>query len=237
MATLDIEFLWPVAVAGYEIKEIDQGGLPGPYLVARGAEQRWQNPVAFHPALFRQFADLPLAPPDKAMAAFIDFASKFGLLLGPYSRMVAQNRGADRPPIYSIFGDEEPYHLDRVELWLTHVRRLRRLVSEWDRALRAGDDARPDYRDLLPRPTLFVDLVDRAGRPSLSFRPGSLLSAIDLQFYQAVTGTIELKACEHCGQWFERGLGTDRGRKARFCSDQCRFGFNNDKRARKGRTE
>lgn len=248
MPKLDIEFAWPVAVAGYEIREIAdlRAGGPGAFLVACGTEHRWHNPIAFHPALFRQFAALPETP-----AACADFASKFGLLFGPTPRVSSIERGPELPPVFA-WVQHDVVHSDSIAVWLLQIRRLRRLVEDWDRARSTGESTAPDYRDLMPKPRLIVDLIDRAApkvlappvprfsadfvehrpRPSLNFSPNNLLSAIDLQFYQAIAGMTELRACENCGTWFECGPGGTRRSASRFCSDACRFNFHN---ARKGK--
>lgn len=224
MPKLDVEFAWPVAVAGYEIKP---DGLSGAVLVARGGEQRWDNPLAFNPALFRRFASLP-----ETAAACADFASKFGLLFGEAPNISATDRGADLPPLVTWI-DGDVVHRDTIDEWLWQIRRLRRLVKHWDQARAAGGNTAPDYRDMRS-PRLIVDLVARADKPGLSLRPDCLLSAIDLQFYQAITGMTELRACEHCGDWFECGPGGGRRTVSRFCSDRCRFNFHNERRSKGG---
>ena len=115
--------------------------------------------------------------------------------------------------------------------WLLHIQRVRRLVENWDRATASTEDHRPYWKDLRS-PWLHIELVERGGQPGIAFVPDSLLSAIDLQFYQAISGMTEIKACEHCGTWFERGPGRDRRGKSRFCSDSCRFKFHNARRVK-----
>ena len=64
------------------------------------------------------------------------------------------------------------------------------------------------------------------------FRPNSLLDALWLQFGQAVTRGAQLRACEHCGAWFEAGAGTGRRADAKFCSDEHRITHNSLKRSK-----
>ncbi|MGI4815728.1 MAG: hypothetical protein ACRYGG_20665 [Janthinobacterium lividum] len=52
-------------------------------------------------------------------------------------------------------------------------------------------------------------------------RPPHLLAALWLQFAQAVTGDLELVACEGCGKHFQRGPGARRA-DAVTCSPSCR---------------
>lgn len=55
----------------------------------------------------------------------------------------------------------------------------------------------------------------------LIFVPPNLLGAMWLQFAQAVTGELELYACDACGKFFQRGPGGRRA-DATTCSDACR---------------
>jgi hypothetical protein len=53
------------------------------------------------------------------------------------------------------------------------------------------------------------------------FQPPNLLTAMWLQFAQAVTGEFQLKICEGCGKYFQVGPGGRRA-DATTCSDACR---------------
>jgi hypothetical protein len=219
---LDIEFTWPVAVAGYRVAEPADGGS---YLVARGEANRWRNPVAENPDLFRRFALLPETP-----AGCIEFANEHGLLFGVgYEPICSVDRDPAREP--GEFCMEVPR--DSIGEWLQQIRRLRRLVDGWNRARKAGETTALDYRDMRS-PRLVVDLIARAGKPGLSQRPDCLLSAIDLQFYQAVAGMTDLRECEECGDWFECGPGGGRRTVSRFCTSRCRDKFHNKRRSKGG---
>jgi hypothetical protein len=69
--------------------------------------------------------------------------------------------------------------------------------------------------------------------PRWAFNPNTLLDALWLQFGQAITRGAQIRSCQHCGAWFEAGLGTGRRADAKFCSDGHRIAFNSLKR-RKG---
>ena len=62
-----------------------------------------------------------------------------------------------------------------------------------------------------------------AARPALRFRPGSLLSAILVQYLDDVTGGAELRECARpgCTEWFKYGPGTNRRETARYCTPKC----------------
>jgi hypothetical protein len=240
MATIDVDFEWPVAVGGYEV--CDYGARPGPptllapssalikiaalaaggiaaseppsdlvrvgpwgtHLVPCGATLRWHQPLAFHPFLFMQFATL-----DQRAAACAEFASNFGLLL---------TRGE---------GTED------VEIWFHHIGRFRRLVDLWQSGPPVAVLTRSEPDDLREA-AIGAKLVWRDGRPGLSMTPDTLISALRLQFMQAIADMREIKSCDQCGRWFERGPGKDRRGKSRFCSDACRFGFHNERRSKGG---
>jgi hypothetical protein len=226
MPKLDIEFAWPVALAGYAINKIahpDKSG-SGLFLVAQGDEMRWRNPLAENPVLFRRFALLP----DTA-AACIEFANEYGLLFGvDYREIEPVDRARLEDPSRPAFFE---FDRDSIDEWSRQIRRLQRLVERWDRARAAGESTAPYWEDLR-RPQLTVDLVLRSGRPGICLQPDCLLSGIDLQFYQAVAGMTELRACEQCGDWFECGPGGGRRTVSRFCSDRCRFNFHNERRSK-----
>jgi hypothetical protein len=71
-----------------------------------------------------------------------------------------------------------------------------------------------------------------AKSPRWCFRPNTLLDALWLQFGQSVTRGMQLRACLHCGTWFETGAGTGRRADAKFCSDEHRVAFNSLKRSK-----
>jgi hypothetical protein len=63
------------------------------------------------------------------------------------------------------------------------------------------------------------------------FTPNSLLDALWLQVGQTVTRGVQLRICEHCGDWFEAGAGTGRRAGARFCCHQHQITHNSLKRS------
>jgi hypothetical protein len=69
-------------------------------------------------------------------------------------------------------------------------------------------------------------------RPKLRLSPSSLRDALWLQFGQALSADASLRQCQHCGAWFEAGVGTIRRRDAKFCSNQHRIAFNSLKRSK-----
>lgn len=58
---------------------------------------------------------------------------------------------------------------------------------------------------------------DQAGL-RLEIRPRDLIDALWLQFAQHVSSGKRVRACLHCGNWFECGPGTPRRADATFCS-------------------
>jgi hypothetical protein len=68
-------------------------------------------------------------------------------------------------------------------------------------------------------------------RPTLQFTPKHLLSALWLQLAEYLGGEPNLFECRHCGETFERGVGTDRRGDAKYCSDAHREVFNSKKRS------
>lgn len=68
--------------------------------------------------------------------------------------------------------------------------------------------------------------------PVWSFQAMCLRDALWLQFGQAMMRGAQLRACLHCADWFEAGVGTGRRADAKFCSDEHRVAFNSLKRSK-----
>lgn len=241
LSILDIEFEWPVASCGYVVREVspaprEQPQQPSEYrsfglwkvlytpppslfdqqpgglfIVPRCAETDFciKRPLALNPNLYLQFARL-----DDDPKAFADFATSWGYLFGWSYK---QKEGE------SVFTWREEH-------------RLLRQALEWaeldPRHLLHFDAIEPESGGSRVAPGLNATPT-WTGKLSLRFRPASLVGALWLQFMQAVTQGGEIRSCDQCGTWFERGPGTARGRKARFCSDVCRFGFHNQRRTKR----
>jgi len=65
--------------------------------------------------------------------------------------------------------------------------------------------------------------------------PPTLLDAVWLQFGQALASNAQLRQCDHCGKWFEAGIGTGRRADAKFCSSECQIEHKSLQRSRKDR--
>ena len=219
MPVLDLSFEWPVDDAGYQLV------MPkvAPKVAPKKRQRSGRGPVALpvstvlseldlnpwikrrdgplrmtrpldHKTLFVDFARL-----DGSEDSCIEFASRFG-----YLGMLGQDVGTDGEPIV---------------LWRHRIDEMRRLVEAWQ-ANPAGFVPDREMRISL----LEASLVPLDGRAVLRIRPQSLLSAITLQFAQAVSTGLDIRNCDHCGKLFEIG-GGGRTRKARFCSDRCRTDY------------
>jgi hypothetical protein len=222
MAILDIEFEWPVATAGYVLQEREGENVflatktaPGPSFIVTeivpvGRATNRKVPLATNRELYLQFAELEDNP-----AAFVEFATAWGLLT------------AWGLPGNTERGERGTTGGELVGTWSDAVARLKSAVAVAQR----DPDKLVDFAGRA-EPALVARLV-RTGRarPSLRVTPRSLLHGLWLQLYEAVSLNTEIKNCDRCGRWFERGAETDRGRKARFCSDTCRFGFHNERRS------
>lgn len=62
------------------------------------------------------------------------------------------------------------------------------------------------------------------------FFPNDLLELLRLQFLHAMLGSKSLVTCPMCGNFFERGVGTERRGDALFCCDGHRIKFNSQRR-------
>lgn len=170
------------------------------------------EPLAEQPGLFRTFADTK-ASPDGAL----DFANRFGLLGIQTTLRVVIGPSADSPhrSVVSL--------AERVDQWLKAIRAMRRLCGLWD-AGRRKDAAilldaaiRNDERPIVPSVFFRED-----GQLKLTIRPSGLWTAMLLQAALAFAGNLGLRACAHCGRWFNYGTGTGRRNTALYCSGGCR---------------
>jgi hypothetical protein len=121
---------------------------------------------------------------------------------------------------------------DIVELVMHHARAMRELLTATAEGRPPSSDGGPVYigSDSTVHAAVIWDPATKS--PRWCFRPNTLLDALWLQFGQAVTRGARLRACEHCGAWFEAGAGTGRRADARFCSGEHRIAFNSLKRSR-----
>jgi hypothetical protein len=122
---------------------------------------------------------------------------------------------------------------DDVELVMLQANYMRKVLRSW-----AGYQKRLN-RPLGPPPTGAFATLDAmvVWDPTLNalkwqLRPRVLLDALWLQLGQAITAGLQIRICEHCGNWFEAGRGTGRRLDAKFCSDEHRIAFNSLKRSK-----
>jgi hypothetical protein len=80
---------------------------------------------------------------------------------------------------------------------------------------------------------LNVSLVaEPTGAVRVRLVPRDLLGGLWLQLALKLSGQTALRACLHCGRYFEAGVGTARRADAKFCSDDHRIAFNSLKRSK-----
>jgi hypothetical protein len=121
---------------------------------------------------------------------------------------------------------------DQVRLVTLHASHMQQVLRYW------SDGSKQRDWPLVPQTGSSISLNamvvwDFAAKAlKWEFRPNTLLDALWLQLGQALTGSAQIRQCEHCGDWFEAGRGTGRRLDAKFCSDEHRITFNSLKRSR-----
>jgi hypothetical protein len=65
------------------------------------------------------------------------------------------------------------------------------------------------------------------------FFPENLLDYLILRLAHVVLAPPAYSPCRWCGEFFTKGVGTERRGDAQFCCDQCRIDYNSQKRTRK----
>jgi hypothetical protein len=113
---------------------------------------------------------------------------------------------------------------DRGDL-VSHVLEDARRFRDW---LNGNNNAKGGYLTHLEASLV----TDVSGALRLRIVPRDLLSALWLQLAFKLSGKEKLRACLHCGDWFEAGAGTGRRADAKFCSDEHRVEFNSHKRSK-----
>ena len=174
--------------------------VPRGLLVPKGHSRVLYNPLDAHSALFREFVEIPCNAEGVQR-----FADRYGFLLQESA--------------------------SKVSSWYSEIRQLRTAVSLWERS-RSGEGmvqvARAFNRHEFHGLSAALERPWNSDRVSLSIIPADLLSAIWLQFGQAVSSNTQLQRCLWCGTWFAYGTGTGRRKSAHYCSDRCRKASHRD---------
>jgi hypothetical protein len=177
----------------------------GQVIVPNGGRRVWCQPLTGEE--FRIFASTAGSP-----EGALDFVRRYGPVTLPGSL---------------------PAIGDRVETVTESARAMRRLLNAMvDPRLMSdelGDELTPASLGIV-EVAFFWNPTRKA--PVWSFRPVSLGDTLWLQFGQAMMRGAQLRACVHCGGWFEVGAGTGRRADAKFCSDEHRVAFNSLKRSK-----
>ncbi len=168
-------------------------------LIPIGRRTLTYRPLEENKALFRQFADTTPSP-DGVQS----FANNYGLLwCYPWSYQ------------YGLL------------VWANEISEMRRAVEQWEKARETGDDWSPLVNAISQRSNEFdlsIDFSRPPGRerPMFTIRPPDLITALWVQFAQAVTANTPISRCSWCPTWFAYGSGTGRRRSSQYCSDRCR---------------
>ncbi len=217
MARIDIKFAWRVA-PGYVIVDsssplwqLPTRGLvlfsvADDQIVPRRGRAETKEPILLRPTLFLDFAAL-----DGSAESCLAFAKLWGLLgLGAEGSELRQG--------------------EFISDWQRCIKDMRAAVAAWR-------EGRLSRRTDLPAADLKARLREAPGGGyMLELAPPSLWSALRLQFSQTAASDKTIRACDHCGTWFEAGQGTTRRADARFCSDICRTRYHNALKSKGAKT-
>jgi hypothetical protein len=155
-----------------------------------------------------QFPDLylQLAKADPSPSGHLKFAKKFGLL-------------TDRA------SEDTSY-------WPEAIERMRGLINlAKDRANWPTRDGRYEPYEVSRHFTLRFQPRVATDEMELSIAPANLRAALTLQCLTHRAGGARTRSCKACGEVFEvGGASGSRSHKA-FCSDGCRFNFNNRRKS------
>lgn len=179
-------------------------------IVRRGGQLVPHRPLSQFGSLFKIFANTAVDA-----QSLLDFVEKFGPLT---SAGFKTNAGDPVPQI------------------LEHASAMREFLanSSGDRIRRVERIAIQQGGVTLTGMTVKFSLDMETRFPSLWISPRSLLDALWLQLWQALSGSVAMQKCLHCSQWFETGPGTGRRAGAKFCSDKHKIIFHSMQRSKRG---
>ena len=224
-----ISLEWEKDADGYRIVsrkakdggDMEQGDDPEEtieYFLPIGRSTIRYRPLDDHPALFMEFAQLSQSFADFPTSMGVkEFVDKYGLVFPtlPNVKEFVDKYGllkSSQKP--SRVGDVvwESMCMNDAVYWWEKGREtgdLTQCIKEWNKVRMTSIDIR------------FGKAWD-AAHPALFIVPKDLLSAMWLQFAQAVSAMTNLRRCNWCPTWFAYGTGTGRRKSAHFCSDRCR---------------
>jgi hypothetical protein len=180
---------------------------PSDRIVRRGGELVTYRPFDKVDGLFRVFAGLA-----RTREGLLDFVQRFGPLTPGGNNFLGED-----VQIGIILGNFMNFLLSA-----SPEQRIERL-----RQMSDGDGLHCTRAEVL----LTVSAV--TGRPQLKFKVNSLMSALQLEFAQALSSGEDVRQCAFCGEWFEAGPSARRRRGTKFCSDDHRIAFNSQKRTKR----
>lgn len=120
-------------------------------------------------------------------------------------------------------GWSEKWHGEVLDKWLLLSKRIQAVY------LKTSTDF---VKEFIPPNGLIgkVDLTFRAGpngKPNICLRPHSLADALLLRAAELRADGVDFRRCEHCNAPLINKIAS-----ARFCCDECRTAFNNERRKR-----
>jgi hypothetical protein len=208
MDGIAIDFEW-TQFSDYELCE-DPAPWPGASLLKSIRVIRLTgvgSPLTTRP--LDQFRDLylELAEADPTPSGHLKFAKKFGLLT-----------------------DRKSEH---TSVWPEAIERMRALIAlAENRTNWTTQDGRYEPYVISRHFTLRFQPKGATDEMELSVAPANLRAALTLQCLAHRAGGAKIRSCKACGSLFEVGGASGRRSHADFCSDGCRFDYNN--RRRKG---
>lgn len=219
------EFTCTVDPSGHEWFELPEGETDRArmFIAARNvtSELRQYAPLRQFPGLHRTFCATEPQP-----SGIDEFADQYGLLGGSVTKILPHGAA---PYVHT-----EGEFLDD---WCDEIGFLRKQVNIWDEYLSArSSDFQPrvieDVAGVQAEVNRRLAIYGAVPRLALDASqgnirgvivPGSLLGAIWVDFYLAISsgkGLAAYKKCESCGRFFEKILS--RRRDALYCSDACK---------------
>ena len=178
-------------------------------LVPNGGKLRAYRPLDNFPTLFGIFIDQC-----RTQEGVVKFVNMFGPLNTSPGNLIT-TRVLGLPGFMGAGGDS-----------------IREVIQQAKLMAKLSNHDKSDVRQI-PLTSLEAFLATSDGEIRLQLSPSRLIDAIWLQMAQSITSGHDLQQCLQCGKLFEVGPGSGRRLDAKFCNDEHRTAFNNNRRRSK----
>lgn len=219
--SFDVDFIWAKDLRGFHFSgevDVNVWEVTEARIVRNGGALQNYEPAKVA-GLFQRFLRL------KTPADLLSFINLYGPLTREgfvYDGTLDFNEPENSFNLYAEDGEE-------LEISLEYASWFRDIVAEKHRPARIADMFRKFNFEK------YQVQLEPDSKRGIRFKyfPESLLDLLSLQLAHLVLDLPSYSPCLMCGEFFAKGVGTNRRGDAEFCCDQHRINYNSQKRSRK----